>query len=81
MLVACRTARAGRSGAAGAAGLEWNGTARKESSMDHAAPLALLLAADQPPANGIAFRIFIVVSVVGAVLLAWFLLRGYRNNG
>ncbi|MGW9420561.1 hypothetical protein ACWGSU_04080 [Streptomyces koyangensis] len=49
--------------------------------MDHAAHLALLLAADQPPANGIPFRIFIVVSVVGAILLAWFLLRGYRDNG
>lgn len=49
--------------------------------MDHAAHLALLLAADQPPANGLPFRIFIVVSVVGAGLLAWFLLRGYRNNG
>ncbi|CAM5450808.1 MULTISPECIES: hypothetical protein [Streptomyces] len=49
--------------------------------MDHAARLALLLAADQPPANGFPFRVFIVVSVVGGALLAWFLLRGYRDNG
>ncbi|MCS0638129.1 hypothetical protein NX801_21220 [Streptomyces sp. LP05-1] len=41
---------------------------------------AMLLAAasgQQGPGN--VLRIVLVVSVVGAALLAWFLLRGYRN--
>lgn len=73
-------ARAGRPGRTGETGLQWDGIASKEPSMDHAAHLALLLAADEPPANGLAFRALIVLSVVGAVALAWFLLRGYRDN-
>lgn len=80
-MVACRTARAGRPGAAGAAGLEWDGTARKEPPWTTPPTSPCCSRRTSHAANGIAFRIFIVVSVVGAVLLAWFLLRGYRNNG
>ncbi|MFF5334235.1 hypothetical protein [Streptomyces sp. NPDC013181] len=42
--------------------------------------VALLAAAsgDQGPGNTI--RIVLVASLLGAALLAWFLLRGYRND-
>ncbi|NUL02087.1 hypothetical protein HRW07_02255 [Streptomyces lunaelactis] len=30
---------------------------------------------------GNTLRILLIVSIVGAALLAWFLLRGYRENG
>ncbi|WP_188282483.1 hypothetical protein [Streptomyces sp. CBMA29] len=33
------------------------------------------------PGPGPVMRSVIVVSVVGVVFLAWFLLRGYRNDG
>ncbi|SDK62660.1 hypothetical protein [Streptomyces indicus] len=36
-------------------------------------------AADQGPGNTV--RIVLAVSLVGAVLLAWFLLRGYGRGG
>lgn len=34
--------------------------------------------ADQGPGNTL--RVVLLVSLVGAALLAWFLLRGYRND-
>ncbi|MCX4396714.1 MULTISPECIES: hypothetical protein [unclassified Streptomyces] len=42
--------------------------------------VALLAAAsgDQGPGNTL--RIVLLASLVGAVLLGWFLLRGYRND-
>ncbi|MGW9449480.1 hypothetical protein [Streptomyces sp. NPDC055632] len=43
------------------------------------AAAALLAAADQGP--GDTLRIVLLVSIVGGVLLAWFLLRGYRTDG
>lgn len=49
---------------------------------DHAttAVTALLAAAEQQgPGNTL--RIVLLVSLVGGALLAWFLLRGYGNNG
>ncbi|MFB7515098.1 hypothetical protein [Streptomyces sp. NPDC056144] len=38
----------------------------------------LAAAADQGPGNTL--RIVLLVSIVGGALLAWFLLRGYRND-
>ncbi|MFI6942736.1 hypothetical protein ACIBI4_25980 [Streptomyces sp. NPDC050418] len=40
--------------------------------------LAVTHAADQGPGNTV--RIVLAGSLVGAVLLAWFLLRGYRRG-
>ncbi|MFE1955562.1 MULTISPECIES: hypothetical protein [Streptomyces] len=45
--------------------------------MDHAEHL--IAAAAQQGAGNL-LRIVIVVSVLGAVLLAWFLLRGYKRD-
>ncbi|MFJ6011497.1 hypothetical protein [Streptomyces sp. NPDC092952] len=42
--------------------------------------VALLAAASGAQGPGSTLRIALFVSLVGAVLLAWFLLRGYRNN-
>ncbi|MFE1902599.1 hypothetical protein ACFW96_02880 [Streptomyces gardneri] len=41
---------------------------------------AALLAAAAPEGPGNTLRIVLLVSIVGAVLLAWFLLRGYRTD-
>ncbi|MFF3968634.1 hypothetical protein ACFYZ6_02280 [Streptomyces rubiginosohelvolus] len=44
-------------------------------------PTAVLLAAaSQEQGPGDTLRIVLLVSILGAVLLAWFLLRGYRND-
>ncbi|MEV1043537.1 hypothetical protein [Streptomyces sp. NPDC049916] len=40
----------------------------------------LLAAASEEQGPGDTLRIVLLVSILGAVLLAWFLLRGYRNN-
>ncbi|WP_037803232.1 hypothetical protein [Streptomyces sp. NRRL F-5135] len=40
----------------------------------------LLAAASAQQGPGDTIRIVLVVSLVGAALLAWFLLRGYRDN-
>ncbi|GAA1195255.1 hypothetical protein GCM10009654_60370 [Streptomyces hebeiensis] len=40
----------------------------------------LLAAASDQQGPGDTIRIVLVVSLVGAALLAWFLLRGYRDN-
>ncbi|MEV8452181.1 hypothetical protein AB0467_04980 [Streptomyces sp. NPDC052095] len=42
--------------------------------------VALLAAASGAQGPGSTLRIALLVSLVGAVLLGWFLLRGYRNN-
>ncbi|WP_432125898.1 hypothetical protein [Streptomyces sp. bgisy082] len=44
-----------------------------------AAAALLAAAADQGP--GDTLRIVLLASIVGGVLLAWFLLRGYRTDG
>ena len=41
---------------------------------------AVLLAAAAPQGLGNPLRIVLLVSIVGGVLLAWFLLRGYRTD-
>jgi len=41
---------------------------------------ALLAAASEGKAPADTLRIALLVSIVGAVLLAWFLLRGYRRG-
>ncbi|MFI7007444.1 hypothetical protein [Streptomyces sp. NPDC050145] len=46
--------------------------------MDHAEHLIAVAAAQQGAGN--LLRIVIVVSVLGAVFLAWFLLRGYKRD-
>ncbi|MER7856221.1 MULTISPECIES: hypothetical protein [Streptomyces] len=46
--------------------------------MPHIAVTLAAASAEQGP--GATLRIVLLVSIVGAVLLAWFLLRGYRNN-
>ncbi|MCQ1578730.1 hypothetical protein [Streptomyces parvus] len=46
--------------------------------MPHTA--VLLAAASQEQGPGDTLRIALFVSILGAVLLAWFLLRGYRND-
>ena len=46
--------------------------------MPHIAITLAAASSDQGP--GATLRIVLLVSIVGAVLLAWFLLRGYRNN-
>ncbi|MEE1753462.1 hypothetical protein [Streptomyces sp. SP18CS02] len=40
----------------------------------------LLAAASEQQGPGNTLRIVLLVSIVGAALLAWFLLRGYRNS-
>lgn len=42
--------------------------------------VALLAAASEEQGPGNTIRIVLLVSLVGAALLAWFLLRGYRND-
>ncbi|MFF9847903.1 hypothetical protein [Streptomyces litmocidini] len=44
------------------------------------AAAALLAAAAAPQGLGDTLRIVLLVSLVGGVLLAWFLLRGYRTD-
>ncbi|MFG3404803.1 hypothetical protein [Streptomyces sp. NPDC048142] len=46
--------------------------------MPHTA--ALLVAASEEQGPGDTLRIVLLVSILGAVLLAWLLLRGYRND-
>ncbi|WP_328910118.1 hypothetical protein OG230_11730 [Streptomyces sp. NBC_00234] len=41
---------------------------------------ALLAAASEDQGMGDTLRIVLLVSIVGAALLAWFLLRGYGND-
>ena len=41
---------------------------------------ALLAAASEQQGPGNTLRIVLIVSIVGAALLAWFLLRGYRGT-
>ncbi|MET9659896.1 hypothetical protein [Streptomyces sp. NPDC006510] len=42
--------------------------------------VALLAAASGDQGPGSTLRIVLLASLVGAVLLGWFLLRGYRND-
>ncbi|MFE3325092.1 hypothetical protein [Streptomyces sp. NPDC059176] len=42
---------------------------------------AALLSAASGQQEGDTLRIMLLVPLVGAALLAWFLLRGYRGNG
>ncbi|MEU3185640.1 hypothetical protein ABZ707_15765 [Streptomyces sp. NPDC006923] len=42
--------------------------------------VTLLAAASDQQGPGDTLRIVLLVSIVGAALLAWFLLRGYRDN-
>jgi hypothetical protein len=42
-------------------------------------PHLLTLAATDSPGPGLVMRSLIVISVVGVVLIAWFVLRGYRD--
>ncbi|MEV6420491.1 hypothetical protein [Streptomyces sp. NPDC051662] len=42
--------------------------------------VTLLAAASDQQGPGNTLRIVLVVSMVGVALLAWFLLRGYRDN-
>ncbi|WP_406381318.1 hypothetical protein [Streptomyces sp. NBC_01618] len=42
--------------------------------------VALLAAASEDQGPGNTLRIVLLASLVGAGLLGWFLLRGYRNN-
>ncbi|MBT2377472.1 MULTISPECIES: hypothetical protein [unclassified Streptomyces] len=46
--------------------------------MPHTAVLLAAASSEQGP--GATLRIVLLASIVGAVLLAWFLLRGYRDN-
>ncbi|WP_393058069.1 hypothetical protein [Streptomyces sp. LN549] len=46
--------------------------------MSHTVALLAAASEDQGPGNTI--RIVLIASLVGAALLAWFLLRGYRND-
>ncbi|WP_326697443.1 hypothetical protein OG909_08940 [Streptomyces sp. NBC_01754] len=46
--------------------------------MPHTA--ALLAAASDDQGPGDTLRVVLLVSLLGAGLLAWFLLRGYRND-
>jgi hypothetical protein len=41
---------------------------------------SLLAAATNQQGAGDTLRVLLVVLIVGAVLLGWFLLRGYRSN-
>ncbi|MEV6164068.1 hypothetical protein AB0L71_19435 [Streptomyces sp. NPDC052052] len=42
--------------------------------------VALLAAASEDQGPGNTLRIVLLVSIVGAFLLGWFLLRGYRDD-
>ncbi|MFF3393386.1 hypothetical protein ACFYW1_20970 [Streptomyces sp. NPDC002669] len=42
--------------------------------------VALLAAASTEQGPGNTLRVVLLVSLVGAALLGWFLLRGYRND-
>ncbi|WP_329211157.1 hypothetical protein OG257_25705 [Streptomyces sp. NBC_00683] len=42
--------------------------------------VAVLAAASEDQGPGSTLRVVLLVSLVGAALLAWFLLRGYRND-
>ncbi|MEU1472223.1 hypothetical protein ABZ434_28875 [Streptomyces sp. NPDC005761] len=46
--------------------------------MPHTVALLAAASEDQGPGNTV--RIVLIASLVGAALLAWFLLRGYRND-
>ncbi|MFB7010903.1 MULTISPECIES: hypothetical protein [unclassified Streptomyces] len=46
--------------------------------MPHTVALLAAASGDQGPGNTL--RIVLLASLVGAGLLAWFLLRGYRND-
>ncbi|WP_179120122.1 hypothetical protein [Streptomyces tsukubensis] len=46
----------------------------------HTDAASWLAAASSQHGPGNVLRIALAVMLVGAVLLAWFLLRGYRNN-
>ncbi|MET7648634.1 hypothetical protein ABZS83_34440 [Streptomyces sp. NPDC005426] len=46
--------------------------------MPHTVALFAAASGDQGPGNTI--RVVLIASLVGAALLAWFLLRGYRND-
>ncbi|MEU1350213.1 hypothetical protein ACFYPA_11525 [Streptomyces sp. NPDC005775] len=46
--------------------------------MPHTVALLAAASEDQGPGNTI--RIVLIASLVGAALMAWFLLRGYRND-
>ncbi|AEN09896.1 MULTISPECIES: hypothetical protein [unclassified Streptomyces] len=46
--------------------------------MPHTATLLAAVSDDQGPGNTL--RVVLLVSLLGAGLLAWFLLRGYRND-
>jgi hypothetical protein len=46
--------------------------------MPHTAVMLAAVSEDQGP--GSTLRIVLLVALVGAALLAWFLLRGYRND-
>lgn len=43
--------------------------------------VALLAAASEEQGLGGTFRVVLIAALVGAALLAWLLLRGYRGNG
>ncbi|MEU8541645.1 hypothetical protein AB0C52_16955 [Streptomyces sp. NPDC048717] len=45
----------------------------------HAVPALLAAASEQGPGNTL--RILLLASMIGGALLAWFLLRGYRQTG
>ncbi|MFD5062427.1 hypothetical protein [Streptomyces sp. NPDC058394] len=42
--------------------------------------VALLAAASEDRGPGNTLRIVLLAALIGAALLAWFLLRGYRND-
>ncbi|MGW0787307.1 hypothetical protein ACWD04_03415 [Streptomyces sp. NPDC002911] len=47
--------------------------------MPHTAVILAAVSEGQGP--GDTLRVVLLVALVGAALLAWFLLRGYRNDG
>lgn len=51
-----------------------------EETPDMPHTVALLAAATEDQGPGNTIRIVLIASLVGAALLAWFLLRGYRND-
>ncbi|MEV5610267.1 hypothetical protein [Streptomyces sp. NPDC052225] len=48
--------------------------------MDHADHLDHVISAAAEQGAGNLLRIVLIVGVLGAVFLAWFLLRGYKND-
>ncbi|MDF6021194.1 hypothetical protein [Streptomyces sp. JH34] len=46
--------------------------------MPHTAVMLAAVSEDQGPGNTL--RVVLLVALVGAALLAWILLRGYRND-